>query len=87
MGASIQNIVFLISKQFLMLVSIGLIIAIPIAYYISKEQFNDLVYKKDIDWHVYLIGFVLVLAISFATVSIQSLRAALANPVKSLRIE
>ncbi|MCF8243883.1 MAG: ABC transporter permease [Saprospiraceae bacterium] len=87
LGATVANIVSLLSKDFLKLVAVALVIAAPLAYFFMDKWLQDFAYRIDIQWWVFLLaGFVAVL-VAFLTVSYQSVKAALANPVKSLRSE
>ena len=87
LGANVTGIVGLLSKDFLKLVILALVIASPIAWFFMERWLQDFAYRIDIHWSVFaLAGFVAV-AIAFLTVSFQSVKAALANPVKSLRSE
>ena len=85
LGASVTSVVGLLSKDFLRLVVIALIIASPIAWFLMKEWLQDFAYHVDIHWTVFLVGGVLAVLAAFATISIQSVRAALSDPVESLR--
>ena len=87
LGASVINIVGLLSKDFLMLVVLALVIATPIAYYLTNEWLQEFAYRVDIQWRVFVLAGLLAIIIALATISFQSLRAAMANPVKSLRNE
>ncbi|MCE7065632.1 ABC transporter permease [Dyadobacter sp. CY326] len=87
MGASTGSIVGLLSKDFLKLVLIAFVIASPIAYYGMHRWLENFAYKTDIYWWIFAAAAILSAAIAFATVSFQSIRAALMNPVKSLRSE
>ncbi|WP_221394013.1 ABC transporter permease [Dyadobacter sp. NIV53] len=87
MGASIGSIVRLLSKDFLKLVLISFVIASPIAYYGMYQWLQNFAYRTEIHWWIFLAAAVLSTFIAFATVSFQSIRAALMNPVKSLRSE
>lgn len=87
LGASVAGIAALLSKDFLKLVMVAFVIASPIAYYLMHRWLQDFAYRITIGWWVFaLIGFVAVL-IALATVSFQAIKAAVANPVKSLRTE
>lgn len=87
LGASISSIVMLLSKDFLTLVIIAIVIASPVAWWAMNAWLQGFAYKIDIAWWVFaLAGFVAV-GIALFTVSFQSIRAALMNPVKSLRSE
>ena len=87
LGASIQNLILLLSKEFLYLVLISLVIAIPVAWWVMHSWLQDYAYRIDIQWWVFVLGGIIALLIALTTVGIQSLRAAAANPVKSLRSE
>jgi putative ABC transport system permease protein len=87
LGATVSNIVGLLSKDFLKLVALGFIIAVPIAWYAMNQWLADFAYKIEIGPGIFLVAGGLALLIALATVSWQSIRAALANPVDSLRSE
>ena len=87
LGASVINITTMLSKDFLKLVIIAIIIASPIAWYFMNNWLQDFAYRINISWYVFLITGVAALFIAFITISFQSIKAALANPVKSLRTE
>ena len=87
LGASVASIVTLLSKDFLKLVLIAIIIASPVAYYAMHRWLADFAYKIDIAWWVFVLAGLLAVGIALLTVSFQSIRAALMNPVKSLRNE
>ncbi len=87
LGASVPHIVRLLSKDFVKLVLISILIATPVAYYTMYNWLQDFAYRVDISWWVFgLAGFVALL-IALLTVSFQAIKAAVANPVKSLRTE
>jgi len=87
LGASVTSVVGLLSKDFLKLVLIALVVAIPIAWYAMNKWLQDFSYRIDISWWVFAIAGVLSFFIALITVSFQAVRAAIANPVKNLRIE
>ncbi|GAB3914082.1 ABC transporter permease [Larkinella knui] len=87
LGASVASIVALLSKDFLKLVVIALLIASPIAWYAMNRWLESFVYKIDIQWWVFALAAVLAIGIALLTVSYQSIKAALMNPVSSLRSE
>ena len=87
LGASVLNLWSLLSKDFVVLVLIALAIATPIAYYFLNEWLQTYVYHTTIAWWVFAITGVGTLGITLLTVSFQSIKAALVNPVKSLRSE
>jgi putative ABC transport system permease protein len=87
LGASVLNIVKVLSLDFIKLVLISIIIAIPVAWYIMNEWLNDYEYRIAIGWNIFLIAAIMAMMIAVATVSFQAIRAAIANPIKSLRTE
>ena len=87
LGASISQLWVLLSKDFITLVVIALLIASPVAYYMMGNWLQKFTYRTDISWHVFLIAASGALIITLITVSIQAIRAATANPVDSLRTE
>jgi len=87
MGASIFGIVNMLSREFLLLVMIAALIAFPLAWYGMHTWLQDFAYRISIGWWVFAIAGILSIMIAIATVSFQAVRAALANPVKSLRSE
>ena len=87
LGATTENIVTLLSKDFLKLVGIALIFASPIAWWFGKEWLSDFAYRINLDWWIFVVAGVAAVAIAFFTVSYQSIRAALANPIHSLKDE
>ena len=87
LGASIFNLWQMLSKEFALLVAISCIISIPLAWYYLNSWLNNYEYRTDISWWVFIISCFGALLITLITVSFQAIRAALANPVKSLRTE
>jgi putative ABC transport system permease protein len=87
LGASVPGIVNMLSKEFLLLVGIAAIIAFPLAWLGMHSWLKDFAYKIDIGWWVFAVAGILAMMIALTTVSYQAIRAALANPVKSLRSE
>ena len=87
LGASIPNIVTLISKDFLKLVLVAFVIATPIGYYLMSKWLEDFAYKTDLHWWVFAVAGCASMIIALLTVSYQAIRAALMNPVKSLKTE
>jgi putative ABC transport system permease protein len=87
LGASLASLWRMLSKDFVILVTISCVIAIPIAYYGLTEWLANYEYKTDIHWWFFLIPVVVALLITMLTVSFQAVKAALMNPVKSLRSE
>jgi putative ABC transport system permease protein len=84
-GASVFSIVALLSKDFLKLVFIAIVVASPLAWYVMTQWLNDFAYKIDLSWWIFALAGLLAIAIALITVSFQSVKAALMNPVKSLR--
>jgi len=87
LGASVVSIVALLSTDFLKLVLLAVLIASPIAWYFMHQWLQDFAYKIDLDWSIFGLAALSTLVIAFLTVSFQSVKAALANPVKSLKRE
>jgi putative ABC transport system permease protein len=87
LGASVSSIFTLLSKDFLMLVILSLVIAFPIAYWIMHDWLQNFDYRIGISWYIFVGAALLALLIAFVTVSFQAVRAARANPVRSLRVE
>jgi putative ABC transport system permease protein len=87
LGASVFSITSLLSKEFLMLVLISILIASPVAWYAMHKWLLNYDYRISIQWWVFITAGLLSIIISLATVSFQAIKAAMANPVKSLRTE
>jgi hypothetical protein len=87
LGASVTGIVRMLSKDFLILVLIATVIAFPVAWWAMYKWLNDFEYRVDIGWWVFVVAGVVALLIALLTISFQSIKAAIANPVKSLRTE
>jgi putative ABC transport system permease protein len=87
LGASVSNLVLLISKDFIKLVLIAVILASPVAWYIMNKWLQDFAYRTSIGWTVFALSASIAFLIAFVTVSTQAIRGALSNPVKSLRTE
>ena len=87
LGASVTGITSLLAKDFLKLVVVAIVVATPVAYFFMKKWLADFAYRIDIQWWMFVVAGLTAVGIAFLTVSFQSVRAALANPVKSLRSE
>jgi putative ABC transport system permease protein len=87
MGASIQNIINLLLNDFLRIVFFSFIIASPIAWWLMHEWLQDFAYRTGITWWVILLSGVLAVMIALFTICLQAIKAARANPVKSLRAD
>ncbi len=87
LGASLAGITGLLAKDFLKLVLIAIVIASPVAYWVMNQWLADFAYRIDIQWWMFAVAGAVAVAVAFLTVSFQSIRAALANPVNSLKSE
>jgi putative ABC transport system permease protein len=87
LGASVSGIVQLLSKDFLRLVLIAIVIATPVAWWAMHKWLQNFAYKIDISWWMFAIAGLLAIAIALFTVSFQAIKAAITSPVKSLRTE
>jgi putative ABC transport system permease protein len=87
LGATISNVVFILSKDFLILVAVSNVIAWPVAYYFMNRWLQDYAYRIQISWWMFIMAGGLALMISLLTISWQAIRAATANPIESLRYE
>ena len=87
LGASVPNIVNLLSRDFLLLVAIAICIASPVAWWVMHNWLKDFAYQIEIGWWIFLVAALLAALIAMITVSFQAIKAAVANPVISLRAE
>ncbi|WP_373515286.1 ABC transporter permease, partial [Persicitalea sp.] len=87
LGASVTSVVVLLSKDFLKLVIVAIVIGAPVAAYFLRQWLQDFAYRIDIEWWVYALAALLAVSIAFVTVGYQSIKAGLMNPVDSLRSE
>ncbi|KAA9035511.1 FtsX-like permease family protein [Ginsengibacter hankyongi] len=87
LGASVTGIVTLLSKDFLKLVGIAIIIASPLAWFLMNKWLQSFAYRTPISWWVFVITAFIAMFIALVTISFQAIKAAVANPVKSLRTE
>ena len=87
LGASVTSVIQLLAKDFIQLVLIAIVIAVPLAWWAMSVWLEDFAYRIDIEWWMFAIAGLLALAIALLTVSFQSIKAALMNPVRSLRSE
>ncbi|MFD2935909.1 ABC transporter permease [Spirosoma flavum] len=87
LGASVVSIIALLSRDFLKLVLIALVLAVPIAWFAMNRWLEDFAYRIDLSWWVFAMAGLLAVGIAILTISFQSIKAALMNPVKSLRSE
>jgi putative ABC transport system permease protein len=86
-GASTISILFLLTKDFIRLILIANLIAFPVAYYFMNKWLQDFAYRINMNWWVFILAGCVALAIALITVSFQAIKAAMANPVRSLRYE
>ncbi len=87
LGATAGNIVYLFSKEFVILIAIAFAIATPLAWYYMHQWLQDYPFRINLSWWLFIIGGAASVVIALATVSFQAIKAAIANPVKSLRTE
>lgn len=87
LGATVAGITGLLARDFLRLVVIALVIATPFAWYFMNQWLENFAYRVDVKWWLFLVTGMIAIMVAFATVSFQSIRAALGNPVKALRSE
>jgi len=87
LGASVPDLIGLLSKEFIILVGIAIVIATPVAWWAMTAWLQDFAYRINISWWVFLMAGVSAIIIALITVSFQAIKAAVANPVKSLRTE
>ena len=87
LGATSANIVYLFSKEFIILISIAFLIATPLTWYFMNKWLQDYAYRINISWWLFAAGGLAAIIIALATISFQAIKAAVANPVKSLRTE
>jgi putative ABC transport system permease protein len=87
LGATIEDLVALLSKDLVKLVIIAAVIAFPIAGFAMTQWLQDFVYRTNINWWIFLLAGAISLLIALSTLSFQAIKAAMANPVKSLRSE
>jgi ABC-type antimicrobial peptide transport system permease subunit len=87
LGASVANIVYLLSTKFTKLVIVAIIIAVPLAWFAINNWLKGFAYHIDVSWGIFVAASLLVLLIAWFTVSYESIKAAITNPVKSLKTE
>lgn len=87
LGASVQNVLYILSKDFITLVLVAFVIAVPVTWFIMHNWLQDFAYRINIQIWVFAVAGVLAILIALLTIGIQAFKAAMANPVKSLRTE
>jgi ABC-type antimicrobial peptide transport system permease subunit len=84
-GAGTGNIVYLFSKEFIMLVVIAFAITTPVAWYLMQNWLHNYVYRINVSWLIFAAGGLVAIIVALTTISFQAIKAAFANPVNSLR--
>jgi putative ABC transport system permease protein len=87
LGASVQSITLLLSKEFITLVALAIVIALPIAWWAVNSWLQNFAYRINMEWWMFAAAGLFVLVLALLTVSLQSIKAAIANPAKSLKNE
>ncbi|WP_431199100.1 ABC transporter permease [Mucilaginibacter sp. P25] len=87
LGATVGNITTMLSVNFVKLVFVAIVVATPIAYYAMTQWLQDFTYRVQLSWWMFALAGVVAIMIALVTVSYQSIKAALMNPVKSLKAE
>jgi len=87
LGASVKSVLLLVSKDFLLLVGIAFLISVPVTWWAMHKWLQDFAYRINIHWWVFVLAGIIAILISVLTISFQAIKAAIANPVKSLKAE
>jgi putative ABC transport system permease protein len=87
LGASVRNVLYILSKDFIVLVLIAFVLSIPVAWWIMHSWLQDFAYRIHLQAWVFAVAGLLALIIALITIALQAIKAAIANPVKSLRTE
>ena len=87
LGASVAGIAQMLTREFVALVIIAIVIATPVAWWAMNKWLQDFSYRIDIGWLTFVLAGLVAIVIAVLTVSMQSVKAALANPVKSIKME
>ena len=87
LGASVSNIVIALSKDFIKLAAVAIIIAFPVAWWAMTKWLEDFTYRTNMSWGIYVAAGAITILLAIVTVSVHAIKAAIANPVKSLRTE
>ena len=87
LGASVHSIVVLLSKEFVVLISVAFVLAVPVSWWVMNNWLSDFAYRINISWWIFLIAGATSFLVALFTISFQAMKAALTNPVKSLRTE
>ena len=87
LGATVQNIVMLFSREFVVLIFVAFVIAAPLAWYFLQKWLENYEYRTPVSWWIFIVAAFASIAIAIITISFKAIRAARSNPVKSLRSE
>ena len=87
LGAPVSNIIYVLAKDFMLLVFVAFFIAVPVTWFVMNNWLHDFAYRVSISWWIFLIAGITGVLIALLTISFQSIKAATSNPVKSLRTE
>jgi putative ABC transport system permease protein len=87
LGASVKSIVTRLSTDFIKLVVVALLLSVPLAWIASNKWLQNYPYRITLSWQLFAVAALLVVVVAMATISFQAIKAAIANPVKSLRTE
>jgi putative ABC transport system permease protein len=87
LGANVQHLLMLVSGQFILLISIAIVLSLIPSYYLSSQWLSNFAYSIKIEWYDYIFGPLLALILAIMTMSLLVVKAAIVNPVKSLRSE
>ena len=87
LGASVANIIYLFSKEFTILIAVAFVIAVPVAYYMMNNWLNNFAFRINITVWVFVLAIIASIIIAWITVGYKAIKAAIANPMKSLRTE
>ena len=87
LGASIQDVLMLVSKEFVVLVGFAFLIAVPVTWWGMNKWLQEFAYRISINWWIFIAAGILSIVLALLTISIRAINAAIANPVKSLRTE
>ena len=87
LGATVGDILILFNKEFIFLILIAFVVSAPVAWYFMSDWLNQFAYRIDLTVWIFIVAILLSLVVAMVTVSFQSIKAALANPVDSLRNE
>jgi putative ABC transport system permease protein len=87
LGASVGGVALMLAKEFIFLIILAMVIASPVAYYLIHQWLRNFAYRVNISWELFALAGIAAILIAMLTISYQAVKAALANPVKSLRAE